>query len=343
MKIIKNFFQKYEKYLTPIALIGGFIIDNLTLRQTDAIFENVFIVLYFILAMTCLFLWHYIDSKKTKKVSTLEIQSILFLGMQFLFGGLFSALTVFYIKSSSFVASWPFLILLFGGMIASEYFKKHFNQFLVQISTLYFLIFTYSIVAVPLIVKSISQIVFILSGIVSLILIFSYIFVLQLYVPDLFQKKIRKVYIVILAVFVLMNFLYIKNIIPPIPLALKDKGVYKQVIKTGPDYTFSDFESSYSFLKFKKEYTVPLGSPVYFYSSVFAPVKFNQTILHEWQKKDANGKWVKVFDLPFNIQGGNINGYRGYTMSSQVRTGEWRVLVKTKTGQILGGQTFIIK
>lgn len=343
MKIISNFFQKYEKYLTPAALIGGFVIDNLTLKRADALFENLFLLFYFILVMGCLLMWHLIDSKPQKSVSNLEFQSILFLVIQFLFGGLFSALTVFYIKSASFLASWPFLILLFGGMIATEYFKKHFNQFLVQVATLYFLLFTYSIVALPLIIRSINQIIFVLSGIMSLILIFLYILLLQTSIPSLFKNRLKHVYVVIISVFLIMNVFYFTNIIPPIPLALKDSGVYKSVTRVNSEYEFVNFNSKFSFTQFKTQYSIPAGTPVYFYSSVFAPVKFNQKIVHEWQKKNSEGDWIKVSVVPFNIQGGSINGYRGYTISSQITKGEWRVLVKTSTGQVLGGETFLVR
>jgi hypothetical protein len=343
MKKISIFFKQNEKWLTPTALIGGFILDNLTLRQVDAVFENIFLTVYFVLVMGGLLVWHSIQTKVQKSVSLVEFQSILFLFVQFLFGGLFSALTVFYIKSASLFASWPFLFILFGGMIATEYFKKHFNQFLFQITTLYFLLFTYSIVIIPLFLRSIGTWIFIISAIISLCLIFAYLLLFKKITPALFDHTEKKIIAAIGSVFLLMNIFYFTNIIPPIPLALKDSGVYKSVTRVGSDYNFSYFNSSFSFTQFKREYQVVPGTPVYFYSSVFAPVRFTQSIVHEWQRKNTQGDWIAVSNVNFQIQGGNRNGYRGYTISSQVTKGEWRVLVKTKNGQVLGGETFMVK
>jgi len=343
MKKLLAFFHKNEKWLTPVVLIGGFILDNLTLRRSDLLIENILLLLYFVVLMSALLLFHKLQSRLSKSVQSLGFESFLFLVIQFIFGGLFSALTVFYIKSASFFASWPFLLVLFGGMIATEYFKKHFNQFLVQLTALYLLLFTYSIVLVPLIVRSIGTIIFLLSGIVSLVLITGYLFLFQKTVPQFFVKRKLKITGVIVGVFVMMNFFYVSDLIPPIPLALKESGVYKSVVRTNDNYAFSSFESDFAWLSLKQEYDIPKGSSVSFYSSIYAPIKFEQFITHEWQKKNSDNKWTTVSRVRFPIYGGRESGYRGYSTSSQVTKGEWRVLVKINSGQILGGETFLVK
>ncbi len=343
MKNISTFFYRNEKWLTPTALLCGFILDNLTIRRSDLLIENILLGLYFIMLLGAILVWHNIESKHTKSVRLIEFQSILFLAIQFIFGGLFSALTVFYIKSASFLASWPFIALLFAGMIATEYFKKHLTQFLVQLGTVYMLLFTYSIVVVPLFVRKINSVVFVLSGIVSLAIITLYLMLFKKVVPVLIKGKTRYLISIVGGIFVLMNIFYFSNFIPPIPLALRESGVYQNVVKQPQGYMLTDFPNKFSFLTLRREYTVTPGSPVYFYSSVFAPIKFQQRILHEWQKRNTQGDWTTVSSVTFPIFGGNDSGYRGYTVSQQVTKGEWRVLVKTQGGQVLGGETFIVR
>jgi len=343
MRNISNFFHKNEKWLTPTALFGGFIIDNLTLRRADLLIENLLLAFYFLVVLGGLLIWHKIEAQKQKTISRLEFQSIVFLIIQFTFGGLFSSLTVFYIKSASLFASWPFLLVLFGGMIATEYFKKHFTQFLVQLGTLYILLFTYLIMIVPLVVRAINTWVFILSGVVSLSVIGAYIYLFYKKVPSLIQGREKYLMRIIAGIFLLINMFYFLNVIPPIPLALRDTGVYQSIKKEANGYVFSNFENRFSLRSLKREYVVPAGTPVYFFSSVYAPVKFKQKIVHEWQRKDMQGDWIKVSSVAFAIQGGNDSGYRGYTISQRVTQGEWRVLVKTVGGQVLGGETFMVK
>jgi hypothetical protein len=343
MRNISTFFQKNEKWLTPTALFGGFILDNITLRRVDLLIENILLGFYFLLVLGGILVWHKIESKKLKTVSSMELQSLIFLLVQFAFGGLFSSLTVFYIKSASFFASWPFLLLLFGGMIATEYFKKHFTQFIVQLGTLYLLLFTYLIMVVPLIVRTINSWVFVLSGILSLVVIFAYIFLFQGIVPALIHKRQMYLTGVIGGIFIIMNIFYFTNLIPPIPLALRDSGVYKSVVKDEKGYALSNFSNRFSLKDLKQEYTIPSGAPVYFFSSVYAPVKFKQKIVHEWKKKNTKGEWVVVSTVPFPIYGGNDSGYRGYTISQRVTKGEWKVIVKTEGGQVLGGESFVVR
>ncbi len=343
MKTIRIFFSRYEKWLTPIALLGGFIIDSFTLRRADLLIENLLLSLYFMLLLGGIILLHKLQTVPQRSVRMLEFESILFLAIQFIFGGLFSALTVFYIKSASFFASWPFLIVLFGGMIATEYFKKHFSQFLVQLGTLYLLLFTYMIVVIPLMTRSMGEWMFVLSGVASVVIIGGYLFVFKKIVPYLFKKKEKKIAAVIASIFVLMNVFYFTNVIPPIPLALRESGVYRQVTRTTTGYDFSNFQDRFSFRYLKPEYTVAPGQPVYFFSSVFAPVRFTQDIVHEWQKKNASDKWVVVSSVRFPIYGGSDSGYRGYSVSQKVTPGEWRVLVKTGRGQVLGGESFVVR
>ncbi len=343
MKTVRNFFERNERWLTPVALVGGFVIDNLTLRRADLLAENILLALYFLFVLGALLVWHRLEARAELSARTVEFQSILFLAIQFVFGGLFSALTVFYIKSASITASWPFLALLFGGMIATEYFKRHFTQFIVQLATVYLLLFTYLIVIVPLVFRQISWWVFVVSALVSLAVIFGYLALFRKMVPSLFGQKTRRIRLTVLTIFVAMNAFYFLNVIPPIPLALRDAGVYKSVIRTDTGYVFADFEREFSWTRLRTEYSIPAGAPVYFYSSVFAPVKFEQIVVHEWQKKSAKGKWERVSSVTFPIYGGSDTGYRGYTLSEKVTTGEWRVLVKTRNGQVLGGETFWVR
>lgn len=343
MRKIKDFFQKNERWLTPVALAGGFVLDNLTIRRSDLLIENVVVGIYFFVILVGLVLWQKIESFPRKSVRSTEIQSITFLIVQFAFGGLFSALTVFYIKSASILVSWPFLLLLFGGMIATEYLKKHFYLFLVQLGTLYLLLFTYLIMITPLLFRQINSIIFVISGVVSLCIFILYLMLFYRVVPQLFHNRHKQLAVIVGGIFLSMNMFYFLNIIPPIPLALRDSGVYQGIKKEGNDYKFSYFDSSFSFKKFEREYQVKPGEPVYFFSAIYAPIKFQQRIVHEWQKKNSEGDWVKVAVVNFPIFGGSDHGYRGYSLSNQVTSGEWRVLVKTNGGQVLGEESFSVK
>ena len=140
----------------------------------------------------------------------------------------------------------------------------------------------------------------------------------------------------ILSIFVLFNLLYFFNIIPPIPLSLKEIGLYDFIYKNNsggyvliekdmPWYSFGNY-----FLK------VPEGR-AYVYQSIFAPTDLNTNIYNLWQKFDEEKKrWVSLNEVSFPLVGGRAEGYRGYSFMLNLTAGSWRVDVKTKEGLIVG-------
>ena len=60
-------------------------------------------------------------------------------------------------------------------------------------------------------------------------------------------------------------------------------------------------------------------------------------MLHQWQKQDANGKWVTVEQVPLVVVGGRDGGFRTYSEKTLGLTpGHWRVNVLTTRGQVIG-------
>jgi hypothetical protein len=155
----------------------------------------------------------------------------------------------------------------------------------------------------------------------------------------------RKVQFSALSVFLLMNAFYFTNIIPPIPLAIRDAGVYHSVQRSGSGYVVADEKESIwqKIIPGNTVHIVP-GQPVYVFTSIFAPTELSASIVHHWQYYDTNqNSWVTSGRLSYRLAGGRQEGYRGYSQKSSLRPGGWRVDVETERGQILGRITFDIK
>lgn len=90
-------------------------------------------------------------------------------------------------------------------------------------------------------------------------------------------------------------------------------------------------------------FTQVAGSPVYCFSSVFAPRTLETDIRHRWEKYNSETEeWDTVARIPFPIRGGRDSGYRGYTQTFQVTTGVWRCSVETNRGSLLGRTEFTV-
>jgi hypothetical protein len=184
--------------------------------------------------------------------------------------------------------------------------------------------------------------VFILSGLTAVALISLFIYFLTLLIPERMYQNRRHLIISIAVFFGVMNLLYFTNLIPPIPLSLKDAGVYHSLVRTEGGYKVTEQRlSQLKSWEFFEDMRVKPGSPLYVYSAVFAPNNLQAQVVHNWRHFDEKeGRWVSVSRIPFTIVGGTDRGHRGYTMKSNLEEGEWTVNVETVRGQVIGRITF---
>jgi hypothetical protein len=334
---IKGYIHKYDKYISPIALIGGFILDAVTLRGVDFVAENVLLIIYLTIVFSGIAFMRYADMN-----GVVKLRRAVFILTQFAIGGLFSACTIFYSRSGSWVASWPFLLVLLGFMVSSEFMKKYYSKLLLQIIVAYLALFSYLIFSIPLITKTIGSMVFLLSGGLSLFIMFLYTkYIGEKLIKDNILHS-RESWLAIIATYAMVTFFYFVHIIPPIPLSLTEGGAFTYISREGGEYVFSEKPKSwYSFLPFAEDITIAKGAPLYFYSSVFSPTDLNTNIVHDWQYySDSEARWESISRIRFPIQGGRAKGYRGYSVKSNLTEGTWRVDVETDSGQLIGRRRF---
>ena len=142
-----------------------------------------------------------------------------------------------------------------------------------------------------------------------------------------------------------MNFLYFANIIPPIPLSMREAGLYHIIkISNGSYKMMGEVENFWQKLIPGETIYIKLGEKIYFYTAIFAPAKLQTTIVHHWQYYDEGKKeWIDQNALSFLIVGGRKEGYKGYSFQSDLASGTWRIYVKNQRGQVLGRIKFEVK
>ncbi|MCK5285821.1 MAG: DUF2914 domain-containing protein [Candidatus Pacebacteria bacterium] len=341
----KSWFKKNEKYLIIGFFTFGLIVDNLTLTRIDQVFDNLVILSYLFLAVISIILINYFKAKENQgKYSYFsKFEKYLPLATQFAFGGLFSAYIIFYTKSASWATSWFFLLIIFGLFIGNEKFRKKYKEIDFQINILFLALFSFMIFFVPVILKQIGVWIFILSGVLSLLLIYGLIKFISSFVLEISQKRKKEIFTHIMGVFLLFNLMYFLNIIPPVPLSMKEIGVYRNIEKSANgDYLLEEVEVPwYSF----GNYFIKISQgPVYIYASVFAPTDLETEIIYEWFRYDEQkNRWLSYDEVKYSIKGGRGDGYRGYVYSANLEIGEWRVDVKTKSSLVIGRIKFEIK
>lgn len=185
--------------------------------------------------------------------------------------------------------------------------------------------------------------VFLYSGVVALILMALFLGFLSVIGYHRVKESLQPISIGVLAVYGLIMTLYFSNILPPIPLALKDIGVYHTLARADGEYVAVEETQPWYARLTGVTVHAEAGDALFVYSSVFAPTRFAASIIHEWQYFDnTKGQWVTAATIPFPISGGRDGGYRGYSEKSLLTPGKWRVNVETARGQLIGRETFTV-
>lgn len=157
-------------------------------------------------------------------------------------------------------------------------------------------------------------------------------------------------YVSVFGIFILINALYFLNLIPPVPLVLKDVGVYHVVDHVGRDYVVvkeKEIEGGGIFY-LSRQYDHLIkhrpGDRVYVYSSIYAPKNVRTKIYHLWKHYDeAREKWEMKSRVSFFMAGGRGGGYRGYSYQTALSAGAWQVDIVTEDGGLIGEVSFMIE
>lgn len=340
---IKHWYEEYERRISIGSLLLGFVVDGLTLQRIDALRENLWIAANILLAGICIILLNR-GKEGDKRAPSSFVQFWLPNILQFSFGALFGSFFIFYFRSATLTATWPFLFLLLLAMIANEFFQKRYARLAFQLSFLYFSLFSFSIFLVPLVVQRIGPAVFILSGAVSLSALWLYFHALRRLVPEKFIESRTHIWSLVTVIFVVINVLYFMQLIPPIPLSLKDAGIYHSISRNSDgNYVVSEeVRGVERYFDLSTNVHWRTGQPLYAYSSIFSPGSINTDVVHNWQYKNEAGKWVTATRIPLHLSGGRSGGFRTYSNKFSFTPGAWRVDVETIHGHLIGRINFEI-
>lgn len=342
----KKTVRRVKRHWLTIAFFLGFIVDNLTLNRVDELFDNIILASYVVLAMLSLLLLYASRAERLPARFNDLARKYSPVIVQYSFGGLISGMLIFYGRSGAWLESWPFLLIFIGVIYLNETVQDRAGRLLYNLAILFIGLFAYVVLVVPVFTGYMGAWVFVGSGLLALFIMYWFIQALYKIVPRFMELQMRPVVFMIGMLFASFNFLYFANIIPPIPLSLKDVGIYHSVIRfENGDYQLKHEDGSWwqFFKDSDDEFHARPGDTIFCFAKVFAPTKLATDIYHTWEYFDEDtGKWVEHARLSYNIAGGRDSGFRGYTLIQNYTDGDWRCSVETERGQVLGREEFEI-
>jgi hypothetical protein len=335
----------HERPLSALSMIAGFGFDNYTYRRIDLPNTQALFIAYLALAASSIAFLHLLTRRKEAGQPMPRWHSLLPVATQFALGGLLSAFLVFYSRGSALTASWPFLLVLGAILIGNEYFKNYYSKLAFTAILFFFVLYSWCIVTMPILTGSIGTLTFLASGLAAAVLFYLFARALRMIGNEQWLSARKTVALGALSVFAVLNLFYFTDILPPLPLALADSGVYQSVAKTAKGYVARAEPQSWRvrFGATPVMHVTP-GQSLSVYSAVFAPISLSTHITHLWQRYDeASGEWRTVSKVTYEIHGGRDGGYRGYTIHHNIEPGDWRVDVDTGDGRTIGRIRFTVE
>jgi hypothetical protein len=313
-----------QKVMPAAFFVGGFLWDVFTIGRSIYPSDLVILTVYYLVCATILVL----RGREARFRGSRHLNFLL----QFFLGNIFSALVVFYFISAA--GFWELAIVsgLVFLLVANEFLERHYDKL-----TLSWALLTVSGVMLmnfilPHIFRSLSPVWFYVStasavGLAALL--------------NRVSLGSHKLWPTVAAALMLMS-LHMMNFIPPVPMANKALVVAHDVRREANEYVVTiEPRSRFAFWRTPVIHKAA-GARVYCASSIFVPLGIETTVRHRWLCLE-NGSWVSKSVVSFPIRGGRQNGYRGYSFKSSVPPGEWKVLVESERGAVIGSVRFRVE
>lgn len=336
------FYARHRRFAPAAFFLGGTIWDAATVYRIDSLIDNGLVITYLVLLGALIPISALVESGRLTGARLEKARPWLVPIKQFLFGALFSTFVFFYVQSASWSGTAFFLLFLVGLLIANEFLHERIASVHLDLGLYLVAATTFFVYFVPMVTTIMNVVTFLVASALATGLV--YLLAEFLRKRDVFPTK-REVTIsrsVIAGLTALFVVAYMANWIPPVPLAVRESGIYHGVRRENGGYELRrEVQPWWAFWRNDDStFRRAPGDEVYCFTSVFAPTRLENRIVHVWQFKDEDGDWQTADRIGYEIVGGRDHGYRGYTFKRSVSPGDWRVSVETESGRILSRISF---
>ncbi len=351
---VQAIWQRLQATLPALAFFGGFLWDALTLGRNVNPLDLWILAAY--LAGAALLLLGLAKRTQVQSNKLEESQTTIgtegfrayhstaktwlihegpYFALQFFFGGLFSALFIFYFKSSSHFTAYFVAIVLAGLLIANEFLENHYGRFTLT-WTLFGVCFILLLnFAIPHVLGSMHWLLFYASTALGAFGTHG----LRLLSPGR-PGRIGPTW----AAAIILAAANFADIIPPVPLVqrnlvmgqnlVKAPGIYRLEVEAAPWWVFWRSQDN--------DLHVAPGQRLFCMTSIFAPKDLHTTLYHRWLRHDEKKGWVTVSRIGFGLSGGRQGGFRGLTYKQNLSEGEWKIKVETADERTVATHRFQI-
>ena len=342
-KIFQNY-SEHETAYNALFFIGGVLFDIFTLDDIDSFFSISQQALYIVIIGVFLYfdlIHRYVPITVNKYLEKIWIYRDLVI--HFFLGGLLSVYSIFFIKSASLFSSFGFIAFMLSILVANELQIVQKQKVSLKIGLYFICIFSFFSMIFPVMLGHVGRIPFLLSLFSTTFFVFIFYKTVKRKLDD--EVAVRKALLLpssaILFIFLTFYFL---GWIPPVPLSVKEIGIYHNIERSAEgNYSLYYERPAWKFWQSgDQNFSAQPGDKVFVFTRIFSPARFNDTLYLHWQKYLPKTGWKTTDRVPVQISGGRKKGYRGYSFKENYSDGDWRILVETNDGREVGRINFDI-
>jgi len=341
---MRQFIATYKPYFPASFFVGGFLFDLITLMRIDENFQLVQQFIYLMIIGSLLLAEKSLAVERIFQHRFLvKIWEYRYEVIHFLLGSLLSIYTIFYFKSASIWSSFIFIGLLSLLLVLNEFERIKGLGAALRFSLFALCSCSYFVYLVPIMWQHIGLFTFLFSLIVSGIFYVCFFYLLSKYEHLSSSRLFWEALVPGIAVHMVFLLLYLTKFLPAIPLSVEKIGVYHDLKKINGQYLlYYDRPWWRMWERGAQTFVAGPNDKIYVFTSVFAPNFFRDQVSMQWWLKQKNG-WQKTDSIPISIAGGRDQGFRGYTVKSQIFEGQWQVRVVTSDEREAGRIYFTVE
>lgn len=338
--------QESTRHINTLLFVGGFIFDLVILPDAGHMLTIWIGLVYLGIVAVSIAAREFVISRNTASVGERRMFSLLTFAIAYFSGSALSFVCVYALRSAIFAVSWPLLLLLLACVLANELVSSHHYRFTLDVGVFLIALLFFLIFNLPVLVKVQNDVTFLVSIVITIVLSLLFVYGLS-FTSESAEDEAPRAYALAFGIPMFIGMLYFLNVIPAVPLALAEGGVYHRVVRSESGAFSGQLEEDgrmFSYFRTPVYHLSSNDNGVYFFSAVGAPAELSAPISHVWEYFDPEThKWTEKAVIAFTLAGGREDGYRAYSQKENVQEGLWRVTVKVDDKRIVGRIKFLIE
>lgn len=336
-----SYYEHNEALFGTLIFIGGFVFDVFTLSDYDDPLALGQQGLYLLLIGLFIY-FETVDAREPLKLPEWAKRAWVLreIGLHFLLGSLLSLYSLFFFKSASLSTALIFMLGMAALMIANEFPQLQRRGPIVRWALWTLCLLCFLQVLMPILFTYVGWIPFTLAWVLAALTLAGLTWLLTGGgVRHL--RETRSLLWPSAAALGAFFLLYLFKAVPPVPIVLKDIGIFHKVEKVGDTYLLTEERPQWKFWhRGDQDFRAKPGDLIYAYFAIASPGRIQDRVQLRWLFKDPRAGWTSMDAQSIAIRGGRGDGYRGFAFKKNYQPGDWRVQVETSDGREIGRLSF---